>query len=405
MIDEKTKYKILQKILTSQEFKHSSLHQNLLQFLVKACLDKKTIKEQTIAEHLFHKKAFNPAEDTSVRVSVYKLRKKLEQYYSNSGKKDPVKLVIPKGHYQVRFVHTQNSEINRLFFFIKTHKKCFFILALFAYILYLHLSVIPQGTLQSNRKKMVFTPLWNSITDHDFPRLVALGDHFFYVRDGTDPASRTILRKDNINSLKDFEAFLQTRSNPDDLRPLPYYLFPQNSVWPFIQLNNSILSQLSYKLKPASLLTAEDLRSYDILFIGSFHTLGILDVTFNHSELSYHVFPNRIVLNTGSDTLNFTDNADPQRYHIDYGSVRKIPGPGGNTIIILASFHETGTTGIVKYLTDPESIKTLNQIMIRRFGRLPDFFEFLFKSTGYDRTTYKTEILYIQETNPNAEAW
>jgi len=63
------------------------------------------IKEYTIAtEALGRRPDFDPNSDTIVRVTVHSLRKRLLEVYQNEGAERPIRLVIPPGHYDPRFV-------------------------------------------------------------------------------------------------------------------------------------------------------------------------------------------------------------------------------------------------------------------------------------------------------------
>jgi len=64
------------------------------------------IKEYTIAtEALGRRPDFDPNSDTIVRVTVHSLRKRLLEVYQNEGANRPLRLIIPPGHYDPRFVH------------------------------------------------------------------------------------------------------------------------------------------------------------------------------------------------------------------------------------------------------------------------------------------------------------
>jgi hypothetical protein len=83
----------------------------------------------------------------------------------------------------------------------------------------------------------------------------------------------------------------------------------------------------------------------------------------------------------------------------------KIPGPNKNIVFLFTGFHETGTVGIIKYFTDPKSLKKLEQLFIKKLGNIPQYFELLYMASGYDRTVYTTEILHIHEINQDATFW
>jgi hypothetical protein len=64
------------------------------------------IKEYSIAtEALGRRPDFDPNTDTIVRVTVHSLRKRLQEVYQSEGAERPMRLVVPPGHYDPRFIH------------------------------------------------------------------------------------------------------------------------------------------------------------------------------------------------------------------------------------------------------------------------------------------------------------
>src|SRR5438094_763605 len=63
------------------------------------------LKEYTIALEVYGRSpGYDPQVDSLVRVQAAQLRSRLEQYYAGEGQQDPVRIEIPKGGYQARFV-------------------------------------------------------------------------------------------------------------------------------------------------------------------------------------------------------------------------------------------------------------------------------------------------------------
>lgn len=68
--------------------------------------------EYEIATEVFgrSKAKFDPGEDAIVRVEVHRLRKKLREYYSGSGRAHNLQITIPRGSYLPVFAHTQPEQ-------------------------------------------------------------------------------------------------------------------------------------------------------------------------------------------------------------------------------------------------------------------------------------------------------
>ena len=93
-----------ERILHSTEFAGAELLRNLLSFLVKRAVEKpgEAAKEYEVArEVLGRAEHFDPRLDSAVRVNTARLRSKLSAYYVSEGAADRVVIEIPKGAYQL----------------------------------------------------------------------------------------------------------------------------------------------------------------------------------------------------------------------------------------------------------------------------------------------------------------
>lgn len=76
----------------------SELIQRLFDFLVEQSAAERTPREMDIAVEVFGRTGdFDVSQDASVRVYIYRLRRKLDEYYAGPGRDAPVRLSIPKG--------------------------------------------------------------------------------------------------------------------------------------------------------------------------------------------------------------------------------------------------------------------------------------------------------------------
>lgn len=406
MLDKKNKQSLLQKILKSEAFSHSHIYQDLLSFLVTASIDGEIPKEYTIATEVFNKpQDFDPSQDTIVRVYMYNLRKKLELYYRSDGVADAYRIDIPKGHYEINFTSTSRQNHH------KGNPGKFWILLVvllsFSNIVFLFYSLRNQF-LRPVEQGGISSPVWHHFLNENKPKQIVLGDHFFFIQDSNIREKRTIIRMDHINTEREFLTYIREDDSRRNLKRLTFPMFPRNSVWPAFDIVHLFSScGTSFELNYASHVSADDLKKKDLIFVGSFHTLGNFSQTFTNSGLSYQVYPNVLSYRDEiKDTLyTYPEEGDPLLSHVDYGVVRKIPGPNNNTVFIFTSFHETGTTAMVKYMTDAESLKKLESFAQSRFGKFPEYFEILFKSSGFDRTAYDTELIHMREVDVNDRFW
>lgn len=94
----------IEKILQSPEFSGSEVLRNLLSFLAKHYVEKpgEVVKEYELAVGVLGRpQGFDPRMDSAVRVHTGRLRAKLAEYYMSDGADDPILIEVPKGSYHI----------------------------------------------------------------------------------------------------------------------------------------------------------------------------------------------------------------------------------------------------------------------------------------------------------------
>lgn len=98
----------LARLLASASFAGAAAHQRLLRYLVDHHLagDAARLKESALGIDVFQRPAdrFDPAQDSIVRVEARRLRQRLERHYEAEGREAELRIELPKGSYQPRFV-------------------------------------------------------------------------------------------------------------------------------------------------------------------------------------------------------------------------------------------------------------------------------------------------------------
>jgi len=404
MIDEALQRRVLEKILTSEEFATSKVHQQLLTYLVEATKAGRHLKETTIAIEVFGKDAhFNPAEDAIVRSHVYALRKKLEKYYLTEGRDDKVRLQIPKGSYEVQFVSETPRELAPASLMHRLSRAIPFVFAVgllaVAVALWIDNRAL-QRELTAYRPISPDDPIWFQYAHSNLPVLVAVGDHFFYTEYRREYGRNVYVRDININSEDDLKLF---RSQHPGVEVVDYRekYYPHHSIWslpPVLQVLSSFrqrpLLKSSSDLKPANL------EEYNIIFVGSIKTLGILRHTvLTASHFDYVITPHRITYHPpDSDSARvFESPLASEGPNEDLALILKLPGPKKNAILVVASFGSLGAPEAVKQLTDPAKLALLKELLRKKCGRVPEYFELLLRVSGIDKVAFDSEILVMQE--------
>lgn len=395
----------IERILGSNEFSGSTTYKTYLQYLVDAAAERKELKEATIAIEFFGKDAsFNPAEDTIVRSHTYQLRKKLEIYYLKEGKADKYRLKIPKGHYEVKFVPLSEDTLTsgNILQHLVRNKIYLLILTLLA-IAAVYLWIRNRSLENSLEKYQIVDkadPIWKDYLQSDLPILIAVGDHFFF-NEYTDSYENLLaIRDGKINSIEDLRNF--NARHPDRrIQPADEPYFPYHSIWSLPPVL-SLLYSVNEKpiLRKSSAITPQMLNEYNIIFVGSIKTLYTLKhIILTNSHFRFEISPHKIdyIPSDTASLQSFKTSLHSPGPNEDLVLALKLPGPVGNSIFIIASYHSLGAPEIANYLTNPETRNELKKKFQEKFNRTPQYFELLFRVTGIDKTAYNSEILIFNE--------
>ncbi|HHM23972.1 MAG TPA: hypothetical protein ENJ23_02930, partial [Bacteroidetes bacterium] len=347
--------------------------------------------------------SFNPNEDAIVRVSIHNLRKKLEAYYLHEGKHAKTRIEIPKGRYEVVFNTTQTNARRLLF-----SRKSGLILLIAALAGILAWSLFKVKSLEGNRdsaSNLLHHPVWRSILQSPLPKLIVLGDDFFFL--ATENNREIIVRHHDVNSTVDLRRLIRNAPEDSIKEKTPYAFVPMSSIKPLVYILPIFRGRQKVAFQYSSGLESKDLLNNDIIFFGTFRNLYMLHQVVKNMVPKYHigVGKNSLTLAERDSLVTYTLSGNPEKEHSDYCFVSKLRGPNGNTILLFVSFFETGMIGAVQYMTDPQSLDRLKTQFQQRFGEFPPYFEILFKTSGFSRTAFTTHVVYLDKINPESFVW
>jgi TolB-like protein/cytochrome c-type biogenesis protein CcmH/NrfG len=114
--DPKTIEEQLHRILSSPEFDATARQKKFLRYVTQMFLEGRAgeIKGYTVATDVFDRKTdFDPSTDPIVSVEARRLRRALEHYYLTAGRRDRVRITIPKGSYVPSFLFQTGADSSR----------------------------------------------------------------------------------------------------------------------------------------------------------------------------------------------------------------------------------------------------------------------------------------------------
>jgi DNA-binding winged helix-turn-helix (wHTH) protein len=403
MITRETKLKILEEILSTKEFHSSKTYTKLLTYLVKASIDNIEPKEFTIAVEVFNKDSnFNPSEDASVRVYISNLRKKLDHYYSHEGENDKYRITIPKGGYDLEFSpHTFIAKNN-----VSKYLK---ITVLISSLILLGLLVKEVYNMFSSSSKtnysILTTPIWNNLYNSSNNKMVVLGNDLFFLEKINN--EEVIIRKHNINTVEQFENYKNQHKNKNIIGITPYPFYPDMDFALISKLLRQILPKNNFNFKNSFNIKATDLLENDLFFFGSFRNLHFLNYVMKDSLFLFNSIPDNyfVAINEHDSIQTFKQVGEPDKNYVDYCLFRKIPGPNKNTIYVFSSFFGAARDATIKKMLSKNFSDELEKLFINKYGKMPDYFDILFKTSGFSRTAFTTNIEFIHKTNSSKKKW
>ncbi|MCX6143101.1 MAG: hypothetical protein NTZ35_07765 [Ignavibacteriales bacterium] len=398
MIDESQKRQILTEILESPEFKESKRYHDLLKYLVEETLAGRAPKEITVGIQFFGKDpSFDPKEDPTVRVYLNNLRKKLEHYYLTSEKLHPYRLTVPRGHYQVDFEKATEKPIVP-----EKSRLPFYFIGGLVVVSALLIGYFVRGALTAPEvPESVQSPIWKEfVTPNGRPTLVVLGDFFFLYERTADGKPGNFVRDLKINTPEDFRQIVKhdpgfskryVQSDFTFLRPSATWGLGQ--ILPVLQHSPN-----GYSLKLASRFSVDDLKSNNVVFIGSFKTLYGLQKYLHIFGLEYTITPAsfRIKENPGDSLRVFMPSEiKGGNYEKDFAVVAKGGGPEGSTILLLLGFADTGVIEAARASTDPRMLEAIKSKLEHATFADPFFFTTVVETEGINQAIFKSEIRHF----------
>ncbi|MCX6137372.1 MAG: hypothetical protein NTV54_07765 [Ignavibacteriales bacterium] len=399
MLENAEKLRILEEILRSPEFKGSKRFQDLLRFLVEETIAGRSPKEMTIGLQFFERESsFDPKEDPTVRVYLNNLRKKIEHYYLTLEKPAAYRLDIPKGRYHVEFVEAIELPPTPE----KTREGLYRFIAVAAVLIAIAAAGLAFWLKQSNAPKdFSKNPVWSDfLQPNSRPILVVLGDYFFLYERSQKKDPGNFVRNMKINSPEEYRQTISSDPEfskkyvPSDLT----FLRPSAS-WGLAEII-PILEHApqGYSLKLASQFSVEDMKTHNLVFIGSIKTIYALRKFLHIFNLEYSLSPAslRIGAGTGDSAHAFIpSDIKGGNYEKDFALVAKAAGPDGSTILLLLGIADSGVIEASRASTSPQITAQIVDSLTTKGNPGQKNFTIVMESEGLNQAVFKSQMRYF----------
>jgi hypothetical protein len=367
-------------------------------------------KELEVAVDCFERRPdADLAQDTTVRVTAHKLRRRLEEFYRDAGGPGP-RLAIPRGEY--RLVLEAAPEAAAIAApAARGWRRLLPATARERIAAWLLLGALLAGAaaagfaLRAPRPSAAIagisdSPLWAPILADALPVQLVLGDYFIFGERDPQGAIRRLVRDFDINSRQD----LQRRAAGDPADAARYadlnlgYL-PTSSA----QALREVLPVVMSAGKPVMLTLASELdpstlKSTHIVYLGYLSALGMLqDMVFDASRYSLGGSFDELV-DSVSGAAWVSEAGEPhaanERYR-DYAYLARLTGPGGVAHLVLAGTRDIGLMQAAEAAADAQQQHALA-------ARVPKggAFEALYEVQGVNGVNVQAQLIDARGTEP-----
>ncbi len=417
----------IDRILRSDEFRHSEVLVHLLQYLAEKSASgaADNLKEYTVAiEALGKPPSYDPQTNSVVRIQAGRLRQKLTEYYRAEGKDDPVLIELPKGRFRlitslrgmapiaeeqtVSPTPEAHADLPKPPPFAPRRFPLKLVIGLLAATailaagLFLTWSLLKRA--EDRAQAAGWTPelesLWSPFVAPSHPLIISIEDPLF-VELRSKPG--IYFRDRSINNWKDLQdepalkEIGKALKNPE-IEPSRYYTaFGEASA---SLLLGRLLGPHSHELSlsRSSQLTWQQLADNNVIFI------GVQNLFFDQIQ-GLPIEPQLIAELDGvrnphpaaGEQSFFPEQytTAPTEQGFVYALVTHLPGPSGsNDIESFTSNRSAGYVGALEWFTDPNYASVLTQnLKSVAGGKMPRYYQVLLKVNFKDDVP--TEITYV----------
>lgn len=385
----------------------SKKYAELLRYLVECAIHSKTPKELELAISVLGKpESFDVSSDSSVRVYIHQLRKKLDQYYQELGQLDSHRIIIPKGQYTIAAVvyFNEPAVINSSGWTVASLFQTKVLLVVLIGLLAANLLVMVQFGSNKSAPRLLSVaghPVWKSVLEDQHPIMLVMGDYYIFGELNANGNIARMVREFSVNSRSDLEELqFSDIERTENYLDLDLSYMPEGSAYalarivPILQASNKTVN-----ITMMSDLSAADIRDNHIVYIGYISALEKLtQMTFASSGLAIGRSYDELVAKDSFEL--FTSDAglpeEGERFR-DYGMFSTFPASSETQVVMIAGMRDAGLMHTAKALSDSDSLDDLVVAIDDDTDEAVASFEALFEVYGMDRLNFEANLVYTNQ--------
>ncbi len=346
--------------------------QRLFEFLVSCHAASRVPKELEVAVDGFGRGAdFDVAQDATVRVTVHKLRRRLEDFYRDEGAAAPFRLSLPRGEYRLSLdsgaaaAQAPQPFWRRWWPTTARERGAAIALAvLVALTLTLAGMLLNRPAVDTRVSTVRDSGLWAPLLSDRLPIQLVLGDYYIFGETDSAGMVRRLVRDFDVNSQQDLEKrFVSDPTQASQYADLNLGYLPTSSaqalreVLPIVAASGKhVTLTLSSELDPSTIKTTH------VVYIGYLSALGMLqDMIFAGSRYSFGGSYDELI-DTESGETWVSEGGEPhpsaERYR-DFAYLASFRGPGDVQHLVIAGTRDTGLMQAAETAVAPEALQEL----------------------------------------------
>ena len=397
---------LCQRIMESGVLGRSKNYSALLEYLVQCSLSGKSPKEIEIAVDVFNRgDSFDVSADSSVRVYIHQLRKKLDVYYQSNEKDTVFRIVIPKGQYTI--LAQQRTLISPVQLSsgeqrsnLRVNNGLLLAVIILLAVNLLYMGITGRGSTLETSQAASELPVWNSVLQDDQPILIVMGDYYIFGELNANGNVARMVREFNVNSSSDLEEMQFTDfDRAENYLDLDLSYMPEGSAFALARIV-PILQEggKTVNISMMSDLTSADIRENHIVYIGYISGLEKLtDMTFAGSGLSlgrsYDELVNVQTQEYYTSDAGLPEEGQPFR---DYGMFSTFPVSTDTQVVLISGMRDAGLMHTAQALSDSEALNDLVVAIDNDTDEAVASFEALFEVLGIDRMNFDANLVYAE---------
>ena len=392
---------LCQRITSSGMLGRSKHYRTMLQYLVSCSVQNRQPKEIELATDVLGKDSdFDVSADSSVRVYVHQLRKKLHAYYEQNELDVAYKLVIPRGSYSLAAIAVAPIAKATSFSVAKLGVSNALLLT---FVVLLGANIVYMFSQQSeaSRPPSQFAaahPLWEAVLGDDKPLLIVMGDYYIFGELNANGNVARMVREFNVNSSSDLEDLqFSDIEHTENYLDLDLSYMPEGSAYALAKIVPILQkSGKAVNITMMSDLTTADIRSNHIVYIGYISALEKLtSMIFAGSGLrigrSYDELFNTKTAEYYTSDAGLPEEGDPFR---DYGMFSTFPASTDTQVVMIAGMRDAGLMHTAQALSDTAALDDLIVSIDSDTDEAVAGFEALFEVYGVDRLNFDANLVY-----------